>query len=116
MISEHEGTGGETRGGRKDEERQLEEEEERGRGRGEGKWSERGRESERWRGIGRGRGRGRGRGKERDISNKDEKRRVGGLEEVGKREARRSLDDMEREVEVERVREKKCERTKQVQG
>ena len=112
MISEHEGTGGETRRGRKDEERQLEEEEERGRGRGKGKWSERGRESERWRGI----GRGRGRGKERDISNKDEKRRVGGLEEVGKREARRSLDDMEREVEVERVREKKCERTKQVQG
>ena len=35
---------------------------------------------------------------------------------MGKREARRSLDDMEREVEVERVREKKCERTKQVQG
>ena len=111
MISEHEGTGGETRRGRKDEERQLEEEE-RGRGRGKGKWSERGRESERWRGIGRGRGRGKG----RDISNKDEKRRVGGLEEVGKREARRSLDDMEREVEVERVRKKKCERTKQVQG
>ena len=115
MFSEPEGTGGETRRGRKDEERQLEEEEG-GRGRGKGKWSERGRESERWRGIGRGRGRGRGRAKERDISNKDEKRRVGGLEEVGKREARRSLEDMEREVEVERVREKECERTTQVQG
>ena len=115
MFSEPEGTGGETRRRRKDEERQLEEEEG-GRGRGKGKWSERGRESERWRGIGRGRGRGRGRAKERDISNKDEKRRVGGLEEVGKREARRSLEDMEREVEVERVREKECERTTQVQG
>ena len=114
MFSEPEGTGGETRRGRKDEERQLEEEG--GRGRGKGKWSERGRESERWRGIGRGRGRGRGRAKERDISNKDEKRRVGGLEEVGKREARRSLEDMEREVEVERIREKECERTTQVQG
>ena len=115
MISEPEGTGGKTTRGRKDEERQLEEEEG-GRGRGKGKSSERGRESERWRGIGRGRGRGRGRAKERDISNKDEKRRVGGLEEVGKREARRSLEDIEREVEVERVREKECERTTQVQG
>ena len=100
---------------RKDEEWQLEEEErgkERGRGRGSGRGRERGMGRER--GI--VRGRGRGRGKEREISNKDKKIKVGGgVEEVAKgEEERRSLEDME--VEVERVREKECERTKQIQG
>ena len=41
----------------------------------------------------------------------------GGMEEVRKgEEERKCLEDMEGGVEVERVREKECERTKQIQG
>ena len=113
MISEPEGTGGETRRGRKDEKRQLEVEE-RGSERGGGEGSERGRESGRWR----GRGRAMGRGRDGENSMSEQETEVGGgVEEVGKgEEERRNLEDMEREVEVERVREKECERTKQIQG